>query len=122
MSGATPMMIDTVDGVMVEIALTPCTYQVTTLGGVMLCKEDCAQLSMENWTELLDKITTKLLDSKFSEMSRSLTDVEKLDNTVKTEAVLIYWDFYVGGRVVPVGQWRSIAKVVGSTPVCLLFL
>jgi hypothetical protein len=79
MSGATPMTINTGDGVMVEIALTPCTNQVTTLGGVMFRKEDHAQLSMEKRTELFDKITTKSLDSKFAEMSISLTDVEKDD-------------------------------------------
>jgi hypothetical protein len=93
-TGPTPTMsgantrVDTGDGVMVDIATTPRTNHVTTLGGIMFCKEDHAQLSMEKRTELFDKITNKSLDSKFTELSISLTDVEKLDDTY-TVAMLV---------------------------------
>lgn len=73
--------IDTGDGVMVEIAVTPRSTQGVTLGGVMFRKEDRAPLSMEKRTELFDKITLKKLDTTFTEMSISLSDIEKLDDT-----------------------------------------
>jgi hypothetical protein len=73
--------INTGDGVMVEISTTPRTTQATSLGGTMFRKEDRAKLSMEKRTELFDKIVLKKLDTKFTEVSISLTDVEKLDDT-----------------------------------------
>jgi hypothetical protein len=73
--------INTGDGVMVEISTTPRTTQATSLGGTMFRKEDRAKLSMEKRTELFDKIVLKKLDTKFTELSISLTDVKKLDDT-----------------------------------------
>jgi hypothetical protein len=73
--------INTGDGVMVEISTTPRTTQATSLGGTMFRKEDRAKLLMEKRTKLFDKIILKKLDTKFTEVSISLTDVEKLDDT-----------------------------------------
>jgi hypothetical protein len=66
---------------MVEISATPRSPQISSLGGTMFRKEDRAKLSMEKRTELFDKITSKSLDAKFSEISISLSDIEKLDDT-----------------------------------------
>jgi ribonuclease HII len=81
--------INTGDGVMVKISNTPRSTQATSLGETMFCKEDCAKLSMEKRTELFDKIILKKLDTMFTEVSISLTDVEKLDATYNIAIILV---------------------------------
>jgi hypothetical protein len=74
-----PTQVDSGDGIMVEISSTP--RAIKSLQGTMFKKEDRSSLSMEKRTELFEKIISKSLDTKFAEISVTLSDAEKLDDT-----------------------------------------